>query len=523
MQNQPSIFKKGLSSKIILPLLILSIFPHLTLLSVFNMNSTFTASFLDVEVDDIQFLFSMAYALMVCTLLFHVRLFQFFSIRSYLLLMTLLNILVLIAMSLTNNAQVVLVLRFFQGPLTLLEGVILLPILMGEIKGKNSKLIAFSILYGYMLTGDKFATSLVKFAIDNYSHTMILYTLIILHLIVLVIYLLLFNENRMFPKKPLYQMNSSGIVMLMICLVSGSYALIYGKKLYWFESPLICWAFTFCFIFGGFFIINQLKSKRKLFHYEVFLSKRVVIGIGLFFGFYMMRAGMSNIYQIMNTVWQWHWEYVLKIQYFNVAGSIIGIVIAYILMNKNVSFKTIFSLGFLLITVAMYWFRSVFYPDVQLINIAPPLFLEGLAQGILFTPLVLFMLGSVHPSISGSVSMAGTGIRFWSTTIGFAIMQNAMLYLTTKYQTLSLGNLSQTNPMYQETWNALFYKFSKSYTYNDAVSLTVSTLKNKVNQHAILASNIQIFTILTLLGGVITFIILSYSLFKYLKNSKIKT
>ena len=188
MERENSVFKNWLPKKLLVPLLILALFPHFMLLTMFNMNSTFTASFLDVEVDDLQFLFSMAYATIVCGLFIHVRFFQFFNIRSYLLLMTILNIIVLFLMTLSTNPQIILILRFIQGPLTVLEGCILLPLLMSQIKSKNVLIIAYSILYGYMMTSDKFATSIIKFAIENYSHNMIIYTVIIFHILALIIY-----------------------------------------------------------------------------------------------------------------------------------------------------------------------------------------------------------------------------------------------------------------------------------------------------------------------------------------------
>lgn len=521
MQEQRSIIKKWVPQKMIVPILLLAMFPHLMLFTIFNMNSTFTASFLDIEVDDIQFLFSLAYALMVCTLFIHIRFFQYFNIRSYLLLMTLLNILVLFGMSFTTNTQLILILRMIQAPLTLLEGCILLPVIMSQIKSPHSKLIAYSFLYGLMMTGDKFATSFAKFAIENYNHNMILYTVIAFHLGTLLIYVFLFNNNRMFVKKPLYQLNLAGIFLMAMSLISGAFVLVYGKKYDWFESEIIIWAFcSFCF-FGGLFLFHQLTSKRKLFHFEIFYSKRVIIGLMFFFFFYIIRSSMSNIYYIMANVWKWHWEYVLHIQYFNVAGTILGVFLGYCMLKKQWNFQLIFMIGFAGLAGSMYWFSTLFYPDIQVSDIAPALICEGIFQGLLFTPLVMYMLGSVHPSIVNSVSLAGTGIRFWTNTIGFSIMQNSILYLTTKHQDLSLDHLISTHPMFQKEWNTYFAKFSSTHTYNDAVSLTVASIKSKVYEHTLLISNIEIFKTLFFTAFIIAFILLVYNVLKYISCKKL--
>ena len=286
MQSQNSIFNKWVPQKLVVPILVIAIFPHMMLLTIFNMNSTFTASFLDLEVDDLQFLFSLAYATIVCGLFIHVRFFHFFNIRSYLLFMTCVSILILFAMTLTKNTQLILLLRFLQGPITLFEGCILLPIIMSQIKNDHARIIAYSCLYCFMLTGDKFATSLVKFAIENYDHNMMVYTIMAMHVIALLVYVFLFNHNRMFPKKPLYQLNLGGIFLMLISLISGAFFLVYGKKYNWFESSNITIAFFLCLLFGGLFILHQRTSKRPLFHFEVFKSERVILGVFIFFIFY---------------------------------------------------------------------------------------------------------------------------------------------------------------------------------------------------------------------------------------------
>lgn len=480
------------------------------------MNSTFTASFLDLDVDDLQFLFSMAYALIVCGFFIHTRFFHFFNVRNYLLLMTMLNVVVLFALTLTTNKELVFILRFLQGPLTIFEAIILIPIIISNIKNKNGQLIAYSFLYGLILSGDKFATSIVKFAIQNYNHNMMIYTVMVLHVVALTIYVFFFNQNRMFPRKPLYQLNLGGIFLMMISLISGAFFFVYGKRYNWFESSYIVIAFAATFIFSGLFIIHQRTTKRPLFNFEVFKSERVIIGVILFFVFYILRSAMSNIYQVMATVWHWHWEYVLEIQYFNVAGSITGIVTSFFLIKNKVDFRIIFSLGFTLLAFSMLWFSYLFYPEIQVSAIAPALVLQGLSQGMLFTPLVFYIIGSVHPNFAGSASHAGVATRFWTTTIGFSVMQNVVLYLTTKHQFSMVKNLDKSSPIFQEQWNNLYNKNVATHLPNDAELLSVGVLKTKLFNQALLVSNTEIFRTLFILGIITAIIIVLY---RPLRNS----
>src|SRR5690606_24324484 len=189
-------------------------------------------------------------------------------------------------------------------------------------------------------------------------------------------------------------------------------------------------------VFAALFLFYQITNKRPLFHFDVFKSERVVQGVILFFCFYVLRSSMSNIYQVMSSVWKWPWEYILQVQYFNVVGSLVGITISYFLFTRNVPFKTIFILAFSILSACMLWFSYLFYPETGTFDIGIALLTEGVGQGILITPLVFSMIGSVHPSISGSASQAGTATRFWTSTFGFALMQNLIWHLTTKHEFL---------------------------------------------------------------------------------------
>ncbi len=510
MSKEQNVFKSWIPDQIIVPLLVIALIPHIMILSIFSMNSTFTASFLDVDVDDIQFLFSIAYATIVCGLFINVRFFQYFNIRNYCLFMTILNILLLFGLTITKNPQLILLFRVIQGPACLFEGCILLPLIMSRIKSDNAKIIAFSILYAIMLTGDKFTTYLVKFAIENYTHNMMIYAIMAFHLVALFIFVFIFSKGRLFPKKPLYQLNLGGIFLVMIALISGAFTLIYGKRFYWFQSHYIVLSASFCMLSSGLFLFHQRFAKRPLFYFEVLKSKRVLVGLFMFMCFYILRASMSNIYNVMSVVWRWEWQAILNIQFYNVAGSLSGVITAAYLLTKKVNFKYIFVTGFLMLSLSMLWFSYLFVPDLNVKYIIPVLYIQGFSQGLLFTPLVLFMVGSVNASIASSASHAGVTIRFWSNTIGFAIMQNSLLHLTTKHQSYMMKNLDVTNPMYHDKWNALIVKYTNNHLYNDAMNLTVSTIKNEIYHQALLITNIEIFRTLFVLSFLLVLGIIIY-------------
>lgn len=520
MHNNHSIFKKWVPEKLIIPLLIVTMVPYAMIIPFFNMNSTFTASFLDVDVDDLQFIFSLAYATIVCGLCINERLFHFFNIRSYLLIMTIINIVVLLLLSVSSNKEVIYCLRAVQGTTAYLQSCIAVPLIMSRLSNPLARLLGNSFLYCLVMTGSTFSTSIVKFAIENYNYNMMIYTVVIFHVIALFIYVFLFSHGRLYPKKPLYQLNFAGYLLLMFSLISGAFVLIYGKRYYWFESTYIISAFTGFCVFSGLFVLQQLTSKKPIFHFKILRSERVIIGILIFFMLYIFKASMSNIYQIMNVVWKWHWEYVLDIQYYNCYGIFFGAFLSYIMLVKGFSYQSVFVFGFVCLATSMLWFSYLFVPDAKPNEVIPPLVIEGVGQGLLFSPILQYMVGSVHANFSMNTMQAAVAVRYWTSTIGFSLMQNLILYLTTKHQFYMTRNLDVTSPNFQSKWDELFMQNSETHLYNQSIDLTTRTFKTNLYNQALLISNMEIFRTLFVFGIVIIVVILCY---KPVKNSLFKS
>jgi len=493
-----------------IPLLVLALFPHLMLLSILHSNSAFTSSFMDVDSDDIQYLMILMYGTFVVTLLVIQRFMAYFSVKYYVLLMSSISVIILYLLSVTNNYYAILVIRFLEGIFGVLEGAIFLPLIIAELKTRHAKIIAYLFMYSIMLTGGTITTSLLKSSIEDYDFQHMILMMVYFHVFILVIGIAIFNRNRFFPKKPLYQLDITSWFLLWTCLQSGGYAIIYGKRLMWFESDIIIVSFFIFLISGGLFMLKQRNSKRPLFHFEVFSSKNVIVGMLLFFIFYLIRSGLNNVYAIMATVWKWPWDYIVDIQYWNVAGTLIGVFLSGICLTKGVSSRIVFFTGFILLAVDCAWFTYTFYPDTTLSTICPPLFLQGIAQGLLFTPLVFFLISGTPEDYVANATALGTTTRFWTTSIGYALMQNLMLFLTLKHSDALSSEFTDTNPIFSSQWNQLFGSNITQLPVNESLSLTAGAFKAKINAQAMLLSNMEIFTGLFWLALITAFVVLLY-------------
>ncbi|MGJ1414278.1 MFS transporter [Sphingobacterium multivorum] len=504
MSTNKSLYYSWVPEWIKLPLMVVAMFPHLMLMSLFHSNTAFTASVLDIEAEDIQYFLSLMYGAIVVALLLFQRLFSFFRVRTYILLTCSLSILILLGISLTRDPFLIGILRVVEGIFCVLEGACFLPLLMMQIRHAKSRTIAYFFLYTFMLTGSTLTTSLLKESIMDYGWQDMIHVVLYWHLIVIAIALLLLNNNRLGKKFPLYQLDLASCLFLLISLSCGAYVLIYGRKYYWFEHANITINFALSLIFGALFMIKQKTVKRPLFHFEILRYKNVIFGVTLFFLFYIIRSFLKNVYTVMATVWKWPWHYIIDVQYINVFGTILGVGSSGFLLLRDVSPKYIFGFGFLILATSCFLFVPTFYPDTTIWAIGLPLFIQGIGQGWLFTPLVIYILTGVESHHAGNAGLMGTTVRFWGTNVGFALIQNASYTLNQKHYIQLEQTLNTSNPLTINYWNTLMDKYTGIYGDHIAGRIASKSISGTLSQQASLISNMEIFTYLGILGMLVT-------------------
>lgn len=133
-----------------------------------------------------------------------------------------------------------------------------------------------------------------------------------------------------------------------------------------------------------------------------------------------------------------------------------------------------------------------------------PLFIQGVGQGWLFTPLVIYILTGVASHHVGNAGLMGTTVRFWSTNMGFALIQNLSYTFNQKHFVQLEQTLNSSNPIIGSYWETLVLNYSGTYGDNLARLLATKKLGATVSQQASLLSNMEIFTYLGILGAAVT-------------------
>lgn len=506
--NSTSVFNPWVPNWIKLPLLIIGLLPHLLLIGLFSGNAQFVASVLDADTNDLQFLMSIGYAAIVVALLIYLRFFAFFALRNFILLVVSCSVFILLFLVYVKSYIIIMPLRVVEGIFAIFEGLIFFPVLLTQIKSKNSRTIAYFILYALMLSSGPFTAWIFKFATSNFGWQEVFYIVCGFHITVLAITLYLFNGNRFFPKKPLYQVDWISCMFLLISFISGVYVIIYGFRLNWFHASSAWYGTFLFFVSGALFIYRQLKIKHKIFFLETITFKSVQVAIVLFGSFYIIRFGYVNIYTTMIQIWKWPWEYVVNFQFINVAGVFIGVAASGILLLRGLSTKFIFAIGFLILAFNAHLISCLFDSDVDTYEAGKTVFIQGIGQGWLFTPLVMYIVGGVPAKYVNNATMLATSARFWFTNIGFAISQNAMYFFQEKNYDALKANIDVTRQIVGDVAQNKLDTYEQVFTNTTSELLMQNDLANLVYQQANLLASKQLFTLYFWLGLVTAIIIL---------------
>lgn len=509
MSVNRNVFKLWAPDWLIKGVLIFCMLHCMVLLGIYSSNMTYSASFLDVETEDLQFAMSLTYGTFLATLMVESRIFKFFPPRNYFIGVFLCAALTFIASAYTNDYILFCVLRVLEGVLMALPWVPLRILLLTRFKSRNATILVFSFTYGMLLMASPFIMSIVVWLLDNYDWTFMAYGSAFFQLLCVTLILLTFNGNRFHRKTPLYQIDWTSFILVHAAIICGAFVLVYGEKKYWFQSPQIVIATITTCITSSLFIVRQLLQKRPFFDLSVFRYPNLRTGVVLFILFYISRSTLNICHVTMSKVWDWEPSRIANLQYFNVAGDFIGIIIAGILMSKRFPTRYIFVIGFTLMAISHFWFTFLFVPDVSFYSISLPYVLQGIAVGILFVPLVLFVVSSVPSHFAPYAGTMGASGRFWGNTIGFSLMQNIQVILQQNHITKLQQSVIAESPEIQNRIAQATQSFvSKGFMPDQAYVLAMKQLSGVLKKQAILLSNMEIFTFMGFGLLVVVFLLL---------------
>lgn len=494
--DDKSIFKSWVPNWAIIIILFVCLLHSMILLGVYTSNVTYAASFLDIEPEDLQFAMCVTYGTLLATILIEARFSNFFPTKNYLMAVYSLIGITIVSSAYVTNFAVFLLLRVAEGILMALPVITIRQLLIERFNSKNAIIIGFSFYYGSLLLSTPFIMNIAVWFLDHYDWKYMLYVSGMLQVLNVFLILVTFKGHRITKKIPLYQIDWISYILVLTAILCGAYFFVYAEKKYWFESSQLVMMLIIALISGGMFIFKELLVKRPTFDFEVFKYANLRIGFLLFFLFYISRATLSLCHAAMFSIWNWDPSRVAGVQYLNGLGNVIGLILAAIFLMKSMSTKYIFMIGFSLIALFHFWFTYLFVPDVALSDIIIPYVLQGIGVGLLFVPLILFTTSSVPPKLAVSSGIVGVSGRFWGSTIGFCIMQNAVVFLNKKHFLKLSQFVTDSSTQTQEVMTKTSQSFmAKGYSLDEANALALKKVFGSVAKQSTLLANMEIYTI----------------------------
>ena len=515
--SSSGIFKSWVPNWLIIVLLFICLLHSMILLGVYTSNVTYAASFLDVEAEDLQFGMCVTYGTLLATVLIENRFSSYFPTKSYLITIYILVALTIVASGYVSNFFVFLVLRVLEGILMALPVITIRQLLIERFNSKNALIIGFSFYYGSLLLATPFIMNIAVWFLDHYDWKYMLYASAMLQLFNVFIIMITFKGHRITKKIPLYQIDWISYFLVLTSILTGAYFFVYAEKKYWFESEQLILALVICLVTAGLFVFKELSVKRPSFNFDVFKYANLRTGFLLFFLFYISRATLSLCHSAMYLIWNWEPSRVAAVQYINGAGNVIGLVLAGYFLIKSIPPRYIFMLGFSLLMIFHFWFTFLFVPDIALSDIVIPYILQGIGVGLLFVPLVFFTTASVISKLASSSGIVAVAGRFWGSTVGFCVMQNAVVFLQKKHflklsQFVTSTDVATQDLIVKSTQNFM----AKGYTANEASTLAAKKIYGSVAKQTVLLADMEIYTIV----GYGLLVLLLFIVFnKHLKHS----
>lgn len=464
--NSKAIQYKGLTFVLLILILLIS----LAQFSSFALIQQHLISYYGVEPEDVSMSIMAMYAGILTFLPIQFRLLRYFTMRNYLIIGFLMGILINFGSFATHDSIIFTVLRFFQGIIVATSVGCMLIVIFSMQPGEKGTIMGSAIFFGGILITSVIIGILSSWITVNRNWNFVYYALILMQVLALFICYLIFQPNMKQRRFPLYQIDWVGGLFFANFSISLAYVMIYGPKEYWFSSRSILISALYSFVMLVLFIYKQANLKRPLIDLSVFKYGKFILGLFLLILFYGIKDTINLIYGYAAGILGWSATDIVQLGLYNSAGVIIAIVFSAVMILKNKrNVPKLIMLGFFLMIFYNLWMYWSLTSNLSFINLAVPVFIQGMASGFIFLPVIIFTMSAV-PKFTGFTAIIvcayGRFIASLNSISGFYTLQlkynneyrqGFLEHLTTEDQ-----NLIQSSLNYQNLF------LSKGYTIDQA-------------------------------------------------------
>lgn len=477
--------------------LLMMLLSALVQLGMFVLTQNYMVGYLGAQPEDIQFGVMATYAGIITVIPVQFRFFRYFDTRGYLLVSTMLEIVLNCLCIHCQDISLFFVIRFLQGILTGNILVTTLLLIFSRIPSERVKTIAPAVFYGAILSNTVVIGLVAAVVVESGDWKKTYDYLIFFQLLMLMVMLLLLRQSSGHRRYPLYQIDWGGMVLFACGMLALAYTIIYGSKYYWFADLRIRYGAFTVLVTAALFLYRQHIAKRPLIHTGVFKSKNFMIGVCLLAIYYGSKDSVNLIYNYAGGVLKWSTLQVIILSVCNIAGMVILLVFAIrMMLAKRITIKTLLITGFALMAAFNVWMSFILTPDLSFTDMLLPVSVQGAASGLLFVPLMIFVLSSA-PAYTGTTGLVVAAFtRFTATLNSFAGFYNLQLYFNQYFKEGFLGHLTADNQntiVRLNTYHSLYA--SKGFSSDQASNLANAAISQGLTQQSQLLTNRALFMV----------------------------
>ncbi|WP_342333121.1 MFS transporter [Pedobacter sp. FW305-3-2-15-E-R2A2] len=410
------------------------------------------AGYYGVEPTDVQYAMVLTYASAVAFLALDFRMIKYFTSRRYLLTGLALNIVSSLICFYTKDWALFLTCGFVQGIVCALICSIVLNLVFPRLQTSRARVIGYTVFYGGLQISIPFYAIYCSTILHFFDFNWLFYGVIIMILLVVFAVLMTMNSKSRFYKKiPLYQVDWVGYLFyILICLITG-YILVYGQQLNWLDSPVVVLLTGSDILLLFLFVGREIKFKRPLINLQVFKSGNFVVGLLLLLAFYIFKGATGLTYSHLEVTLGTDPLHVIPIWGVVILGTTLSMYVTARLILTGTPLMRMITAGF--VVMALYYVYMLIFVSTtgETGDFIFPMFLYGVATGMLFVPIVSFAASSVPAKIAVNASLIGIFARFLGFCISSAINNQVQLYTRAAVRDKLRESVSETNPQLSRT------------------------------------------------------------------------
>ena len=441
------IFKEWVPEWLIKLILFSGLMPSMVLFFLPGANVQVTAGFYGCQPSDVQLLIVLFYAGFVGFYILERRFFAFFSVKHYYILFNVLQIVNCILMYSIKQIEWVYGLRFLQGMLFASAVNLSISMIFSRLKTERAKEGSYAVFFGMLLCSSPFNTFVTAEFIDSFNFDDLYFYAAISFVPGLIMILISMRTVRHKKPYPLFALDWASFILYSIVIISYGYIMVYGQEVYWISDSHLRYVLFLGLFVIILFVIRQHFLKRVYIHLSIFKSKNFLLGLLVLYIMYIERFSLAIANQYFSQVLHLDPIHLSYIQWFNIIGIIIGVVISmyWILAKRSVKYMWTFGYCSLLLFHQIMFFS--FENDGNDYYFYIPLVIHGLGVGLIMVPTILFVIASVETHYGVSAAAVCLAIRYLGYTSSIGLQNFFKLFENSKHQEAFAEHLYKNNPI----------------------------------------------------------------------------